>query len=244
MVAAGLAGVGDGSSPAAVALVVAFCLVTARLFVWPAQGMPARVSAIVMLAGPGDRLPLALQLARDHRAPVLVVSQGQHGYGGPCPSPTPGETLICFDPDPGNTRGEAEFVGRLAKRYHWSSIVVVTAREQDTRARILMARCFRRLDLRDRRIAPVDTLALSDRLRMGSAVQGTGPVPVLLALPLSSREEIIDVLPGVSSASVTVRVSRGVLAGRCSSSPGGSRACRWAGRRPVCWCSAGPWGIR
>jgi hypothetical protein len=127
---------------AAVALVVAFCLVTARLFVWPAQGMPARVSAIVMLAGPGDRLPLALQLARSHRAPVLVVSQGQHGYGGPCPSPTPGVTLICFDPDPGNTRGEAEFVGRLAKRYHWNSIVVVTAREQDTRARIVMARCF------------------------------------------------------------------------------------------------------
>lgn len=33
-------------------IVVAFCLVTARLFVWPAQGMPPRVSAIVMLAGP------------------------------------------------------------------------------------------------------------------------------------------------------------------------------------------------
>ena len=61
---------------------------------------------------------------------------------------------------------------------------------------------------------------------------------------VSSREEIIDVLPGVSSASATVRVSRGVLAGWCSSSPGGSRACRWAGRRPVCWCSAGRWGIR
>ena len=27
-------------------------VITARLFVWPAQGMPNRVSAIVMLAGP------------------------------------------------------------------------------------------------------------------------------------------------------------------------------------------------
>ena len=63
--------------------------------------MPARVSAIVMLAGPGDRLPVALQLAREHRAPVLVVSRGWQGYGGPCPPPVPGVRLICFDPDPG-----------------------------------------------------------------------------------------------------------------------------------------------
>ena len=69
-----------------VAVVVAFGLVTARLFVWPAQGMPTSVDAIVMLAGPGNRLPVALQLAREHRAPVLVVSRGWQGYGGPCPA--------------------------------------------------------------------------------------------------------------------------------------------------------------
>ena len=127
---------------AAVALLVAFGLVTARLFVWPTQGMPARVSAIVMLARPGNRLPVALQLAREHRAAVLVVSQGQHGYGGPCPSATPGVKLVCFDPDPGDTRGEAEFVGRLAKKYRWRSVVLVTTRAQDTRARLVMGRCF------------------------------------------------------------------------------------------------------
>ena len=130
---------------AAMALLVTFVLVTARLFVWPAQGMPPRVSAIVILAGPGNRLPVALQLAREHRAPVLAVSRGWHGYGGPCPPATPGVKLICFSafaPDPGNTRGEAEFAGRLAKKYHWSSVVLVTTRAQDTRARILMGRCF------------------------------------------------------------------------------------------------------
>lgn len=126
----------------ATALVVLFAAVTIRLFMWPARGMPAHVSAIVMFAGPGERLPVALRLAREHRAPTLVVSQGQHGYGGPCPPAVPGVALICFDPDPGNTRGEAEFVGRLAKRYHWSSVVLVTGTEQDTRARMLMERCF------------------------------------------------------------------------------------------------------
>jgi uncharacterized SAM-binding protein YcdF (DUF218 family) len=127
---------------AVTALVVALLLVTARLFVWPAEGMPARVSAIVMLAGPGDRLPVALQLAREHRAPMLVVSRGWQGYGGPCPRPVPAVQLICFDPNPGNTRGEAEFAGQLAKRYHWRSVVLITTGTQDTRARIIMGRCF------------------------------------------------------------------------------------------------------
>jgi hypothetical protein len=125
-----------------IGLVVVFALVTTRIFIWPAQGMPASVSAIVVLAGPGDRLPVALQLAREHRAPMLVVSQGWQGYGGACPPSLPAVKLICFDPNPGNTRGEAEFAGQLAKRYHWRSVVLVTTRAQDTRARIMLGRCF------------------------------------------------------------------------------------------------------
>jgi hypothetical protein len=127
---------------AAATLVVALGVVSARLFIWPAQGMPAPVSAIVLLAGPGDRLPVAQRLAREHRASTLVVSQGWQGYGGSCPPPTPGVRLICFDPNPGNTQGEAQYVGRLAQRYHWRSVALVTIAEQDTRARIRMKRCF------------------------------------------------------------------------------------------------------
>jgi uncharacterized SAM-binding protein YcdF (DUF218 family) len=127
---------------AGLTVVVAFSLVTARLFVWPVQGVPLRADAIVMLAGSGDRLGAALKLAREHRAPVLVVSRGREGYGGPCAPMTQGVRIICFDPNPSDTRGEAEFVGRLAKRYDWRSLMVVTTRVQDTRARILMGRCF------------------------------------------------------------------------------------------------------
>ena len=39
------------------AVFLAFCGLTARLFIFPASGMPARVDAIVMMAGPGDRYP-------------------------------------------------------------------------------------------------------------------------------------------------------------------------------------------
>ena len=126
----------------ALALILIFAVMTARLLVWPAQGMPTQVSAIVMLAGPGVRLPVALQLADERRAPVLVVSQGHDGYGSPCPPRPSGVQLICFDPDPPTTRGEAEYIGRLAKKYHWTSVVVVTSRPQATRARMLVERCF------------------------------------------------------------------------------------------------------
>jgi uncharacterized SAM-binding protein YcdF (DUF218 family) len=126
----------------ALALVLVFAGATAWVLVWPPQGMPARVSAIVMLAGPGSRLPAALQLADEGRAPVLVVSQGFEGYGSPCPPPPTGVKLICFDPKPASTRGEAEFVGRLAKQYRWSSVALVVSRPQATRARLLMERCF------------------------------------------------------------------------------------------------------
>ena len=126
----------------ALALILIFTVMTARLLVWPAQGMPTQVSAIVMLAGPGVRLPVALQLADEHRATVLVVSQGHEGYGSPCPPRPSGVQLICFDPDPPTTRGEAEYIGRLAKKYHWTSVVVVTSRPQATRARMLVERCF------------------------------------------------------------------------------------------------------
>src|ERR1700734_3578247 len=124
------------------AVIIALSVLTARLFVWPAQGMPAQVSAIVMLAGPGDRLPVALQLAREHRAPVLVVSRGWMGYGGPCPPPIAGVRTLCFNPDPGNTRGEAEYVGALARRNDWRSLIVVAIRPQAVRAQLLFSRCF------------------------------------------------------------------------------------------------------
>jgi hypothetical protein len=124
------------------AVFILVCAATAQLFVWPDQGMPARVSAIVMLDSPGHPLEVALRLAAQHRAPFLVVSQGRPVARDPCPRPLPGVTLICFNPKPATTQGEAEFVGRLAKKYHWHSVAVVTITPQATRARLRVERCF------------------------------------------------------------------------------------------------------
>jgi uncharacterized SAM-binding protein YcdF (DUF218 family) len=130
---------------ALIALTVVFitvCAVTARLFIWPAQGMPPRVSAIVMLDSPGGRLGSALRLAKQHRASYLVISLGTPASGYGCPRPVPRVKLICFNPRPGTTKGEAEFAGRLARQYRWRSIAVVTITPQASRARLLVQRCF------------------------------------------------------------------------------------------------------
>jgi hypothetical protein len=122
---------------------VIFSALTVRLFVWPAQGMPPRVSAIVMLDGPGgSALNVATGLAAQHRAPFLVISRGTVASHDPCPRQLSGVTLICFNPVPATTQGEAEFVGRLAKKYHWQSVAVVAITPQVSRARLRVERCF------------------------------------------------------------------------------------------------------
>lgn len=125
-------------------LVVAFCVATALLLVWPQQGMPARVDAIVMLNGPGDRLDTALNLGWERKAPVLVISRGSSyfGHGSVCAPPMPDVRVICFDPNPSTTQGEAEFIGRLASRYHWRTVVMVTITPQITPGRIWLGRCL------------------------------------------------------------------------------------------------------
>ena len=117
---------------------------TARLFIWPDRGMPTHVSAIVMLNGPGNRLDTALDLAWRHRAPYVVISRGSSywGRGSICGPRIPRVKIICFDPDPATTQGEAEFIGRLATKYRWQSVALVTISPQDTRGRMRVERCF------------------------------------------------------------------------------------------------------
>lgn len=50
--------------------------------------------------------------------------------------------VVCFRPDPYDTRGEAETFTRLATRRGWHSVVVVSSRYHVVRARMLFERCF------------------------------------------------------------------------------------------------------
>jgi uncharacterized SAM-binding protein YcdF (DUF218 family) len=124
-------------------LVVAFGAATARLFIWPPTGMPARVDAIVVLGGQGSRLDFGLSLASEDRAPFLVLSEGLPWIRpGLCHQHLGGVTVICFQPEPDTTRGEAEVTTRLARQHAWHSLVLVTTPDQTVRAEIRLRRCF------------------------------------------------------------------------------------------------------
>src|SRR5215472_2708434 len=119
-------------------LLLVFLVATARLFVWPATDGPAKADAVVALGGdPGQRRAhQALDLARAGYAPVAVISLGGV-RAAPCPPPVVGVQVICFRANPLDTRGEAEYVARLAHRRGWRSMIVVPEKSQSTRARLI-----------------------------------------------------------------------------------------------------------
>lgn len=119
-----------------------FCVATARLFIWPTTGMPSRVDAIVVPGGPGDRLDVALNLAREDRASYLALSRGEYVPPQLCGTRVGTATVICFQPDPDTTQGEAEVTSRLAMKYGWRSIVLVTSPDQTWRAELRFGRCY------------------------------------------------------------------------------------------------------
>ncbi|CAI7977174.1 MULTISPECIES: YdcF family protein [unclassified Parafrankia] len=113
-----------------------------RMIVFPRIDKPRPVDAIFMLGGPGERRDKAVELARSGIAPVLVVSMP-----GTWRCPDAAEVgrdiqVICFWPDPVTTQGEAREAGRLARIHGWRSILFVTDRSQDSRARLRIERCY------------------------------------------------------------------------------------------------------
>jgi hypothetical protein len=79
-------------------------------------------------------------------APTLVISGGfQPKYRLATPycrgHAHPPFRVLCFDPEPNSTRGEAEEIGRLARAHHWRTIVVVSSTYHLVRSRLLIRRC-------------------------------------------------------------------------------------------------------
>ena len=100
---------------------------------------------VVLAGGRGERLSTALVLAHQHVAPVLVISNGRdarwQAANQLCASRQRFEVL-CPQPDPDTTRGEARMVRDLAARRGWRSVVVVTSTYHARRAQLLLGRCF------------------------------------------------------------------------------------------------------
>lgn len=113
----------------------------------PTVNKPAKVDAILVL-GPPDvdgRVDEAYALAHAHLASTVVISVQsdlQLQVKSACRNQNPDYQVICFQPDPSTTQGEAEEIGRLATQHGWTSIMVVTSKYHISRARMIVERCM------------------------------------------------------------------------------------------------------
>jgi hypothetical protein len=116
---------------------------SAVLFVWPSldriKGI--RADAILVMGGPGPRLQVALELAKEHAAPVMLVSVASVRWDWPN-FDLSGVRVECFRPDPFSTQGEARYAASQARLRGWQSLIVVSSVPQSTRARLRVKRCF------------------------------------------------------------------------------------------------------
>ncbi|MCQ2000422.1 YdcF family protein [Arthrobacter zhaoxinii] len=135
------------STTAAACLFAVWLLVASILFVYPSASAadPARADAVVVLAGAGsERLPVGLDLVKQGYAPVLALSAtftpGNIRTDAVCTG-NRNPLIVCFNPEPMTTRGEARAVARLAKDRGWTDIIVVTSRYHVTRAELNLEQC-------------------------------------------------------------------------------------------------------
>jgi hypothetical protein len=93
----------------------------------------------------GTRLATALALVGSHRAGTLLISvpaELHDRLAGQCASAIEGVEVICFEPHPGTTRGEARYLAAIAAARHWHTVLVVTSGYHVSRARMVLNRCF------------------------------------------------------------------------------------------------------
>jgi uncharacterized SAM-binding protein YcdF (DUF218 family) len=110
-----------------------------------APGAP--VDAVVALGGRIESATYAESLVQQGAAPVLVLSDPYPDGEAPsvdraCASRPSGYQVICFQPDPSTTRGEAREIQALAKRNGWTRVAVVAPTFHISRARLIVERCY------------------------------------------------------------------------------------------------------
>lgn len=121
---------------------------TLRWFVFPPTvdvDEVGEADAVVMfVGGRGERLDTAHALMDRGVAPVLVIPNGRAPEWPEanvlCRGDAPFQVL-CPDPQPDTTRGEARAIADLAASHGWSKLVAVTSTYHVHRASLLLDRC-------------------------------------------------------------------------------------------------------
>lgn len=115
------------------------------LYLAPAENKRTHTAALLVLAPTDGRLEYAELLMDKGYADALVISVPPPEYGVDedvsC-DPNRSYPVMCFQPDPITTQGEARGLQRLVSEHGWTSITVVTDKSHAPRAGLLVARCF------------------------------------------------------------------------------------------------------
>ncbi len=114
----------------------------------PKQNALRPADAIFVLGGPDvdGRANYGLSLASRGYAPVVaisVASEQQYERKHACANGTyDNAKVLCFQPDPRTTQGEARQLRAYAKEYGWKTVIVVTSSYHVSRARWILGRCY------------------------------------------------------------------------------------------------------
>lgn len=138
----------------AVALSV-WAVVAAAAFRHPHIDPPAETDAYYVLASAGGMAALEtvdewLPLGKPLLVSVTPEQMTLTLYQQVCADRA--KRVICEEPVPATTQGEAQNLGKVARVEGWQSVTVITHRSHITRSRILMQRCFEgqvRMGVRD-----------------------------------------------------------------------------------------------
>lgn len=123
--------------------------VASQLFYNVHTRTPEEADAVVMLGGASkERLLDAMMVRSEIGAQYLVLShtgtKGNASADEYCDTHSNQKIypdVICFTPEPMNTRGEADAIGLLATEHGWKSIVVVTSKYHIARSERLLNQC-------------------------------------------------------------------------------------------------------
>lgn len=116
-------------------------VLTVGVVMWPRDDVVSGPAAVVVLGGAGaERTELGRDLAVAHDAQLVLSSSAQH-FGAQLGLDCDVE-VVCVDPVPETTRGEARTVAALAAQRGWGEVTVATSRHHTTRARLLFRQCL------------------------------------------------------------------------------------------------------
>ncbi|WP_427172287.1 YdcF family protein [Arthrobacter sp. 92] len=126
-------------------LLIVWAVAGLFLYVAPQADSPKHADVLFVLGPPDQRMEHAEELMKQGYAPTLAVSVplGKDGrFDAPiCGSNRP-YRVICFNPEPFTTQGEARALSDLSLRYGWRSADVLTAQFHLARARVILDRCY------------------------------------------------------------------------------------------------------